>query len=126
MNTPSDVASGLLILVGTVFSFLAALGILRMPEFYMRVHAATKSATLGVSCLVLAAAIESHATGATTRALLVVLFLFLTAPVSAHMVGRAAHAIGIPSWEHSVTDEMAAYSGPNARPEADDAHPKTS
>ena len=75
----------------------------------MRVHASTKSATLGVSCLVMAAAIQFDSAGATTRALLVVLFLFLTAPVAAHMLGRAAHSAGVPQWEHSVADEMKSH-----------------
>lgn len=106
MTTPSEILAGILIVVGVAFSFLAGLGILRMPEFYMRVHASAKSATLGVSCLVLAAASQFDAAGATTRALLVVVFLFLTAPVAAHMLGRAAHWAGVPQWEHSVVDEM--------------------
>lgn len=95
-----------LILVGSAFSALAAVGILRMPDLYMRVQVATKASTLGVSCLVIAAALVFTDRGMVTNALLVVAFLFLTAPVAAHMIGRSAYASGIPLWRESVVDEL--------------------
>ena len=95
-----------LILVGAVFSALAAIGILRMPDLYMRIQAATKSSTLGVSCIVLAAAVHFDETAATTKAVLVVAFLFVTAPVAAQMIARAAYAAGVELWSRSLVDEM--------------------
>lgn len=96
-----------LIVIGCLFSVLAAIGIVRMPDLYMRIQAATKSSTLGVSCLVLAAAVTINQTGTTTRSLLVIAFLMLTAPVAAHMIGRAAYLAGIPLWPvNVVTDEF--------------------
>ena len=95
-----------LILVGTAASFLAAVGILRMPDLYMRVQVATKATTLGVSCLVVAAAFTFTDRSMVTNAILIVAFLFLTAPVAGHMIGRSAYASGIPLWEHSVVDEL--------------------
>lgn len=105
-----------LMAIGTLFSFLAALGVLRMPDIYMRIQATTKSATAGVSSIVLAAAIEFGDTGTTTRALLVVAFLFLTAPVAAHIIGRAAHATGVPLWDRSVLDESLDHTGSPSAP----------
>lgn len=95
-----------LILVGSVFSLLAAVGLLRMPDLYMRMQAAAKSSTLGVSCIVVAAALQFGETAFTTNAVLVVAFLFLTAPVAAHMIGRAAYFSGVELWTRSVIDEM--------------------
>lgn len=95
-----------LIVIGTAFSALAAVGVWRMPDLYMRMQAAAKSSTVGVSCLILAAAIQFEPMGATTRALLVVAFLFLTGPVAAHMVARAAYAAGVELWSKSVLDEL--------------------
>jgi multicomponent Na+:H+ antiporter subunit G len=102
-----------LILVGPAFSLLAAVGVLRMPDVYMRIQAAAKSSTLGVSCLVLAVALHFDDAGVTVRSLLVIAFLFLTAPVAAHMIGRAAYLSGAPLWEKSIVDEL--------REHADDA-----
>lgn len=98
-----------LIVVGSVFSLLGAVGIFRMPDLYTRIQAAAKSSTLGVSCLVLATAVHFGGTGTATRAVLVIAFLFLTVPVAAHMIGRAAYAGGVPLWERSVIDELQSH-----------------
>jgi multicomponent Na+:H+ antiporter subunit G len=95
-----------LITIGTLFSVLAAVGILRMPDLYNRVQVVTKASTLGTSCLVIAAALSFEGIEADVRLLLVVAFLFLTAPVSAHMIGRAARATNVPTWEGTVLDEL--------------------
>lgn len=100
--------SASLILVGATFALLAAIGIIRMPDFYTRLHVITKASTLGISFLVLAAAIEFQGTGTTTRALLVIAFLTLTTPVSAQMIATAAYAERVPLWEDVIVDELAA------------------
>lgn len=107
--------------------FLAALGIFRMPDTFTRMQAATKAATLGCGCLLLAVALHFGETAVTARALLVVIFLFLTAPVAAHVIARATYRAGVALWEHTVLDELArdrqiggpdlARSGVEARPE---------
>lgn len=97
--------SAALILVGATFSLLAAVGVLRMPDFYSRLQTSTKASTLGVGCVVLGAALELEGTGITARALLVVAFLGLTSPVAAQMLGRAAHAERVPLAESTVTDQ---------------------
>lgn len=102
----SEIVVVALIGIGSLFALLAAVGILRMPDLYMRIQAAAKAATLGVSCIVLAAVVHFTETGVTTRALLVIAFLFLTAPVAAHIIGRAAYAAGVPLWERTLVDEL--------------------
>lgn len=94
------------ILVGVVFSVLAAVGLLRMPDLYMRIQASTKSSTLGVSCIALAAALHFEEVSVTTKAVLIVAFLFLTAPVAAHMIGYAAYVAGVELWPNTVINEM--------------------
>lgn len=96
-----------LIIVGTAFSVLAAIGLVRMPDIYSRLQVTTKSATIGASSLVFAAALRFGDTGTATRAFLIVAFMFLTAPIAAHMIGRAAYAAGDPLWEGTVLDEWA-------------------
>lgn len=94
-----------LTLIGVGFTVLAAVGIVRMPDVYIRMQASTKSSTAGVSCLILATAIRLETLGAFTQALLVVAFLFLTVPVASHMIGRAAYASGVELWSESLMDE---------------------
>jgi multicomponent Na+:H+ antiporter subunit G len=96
----------LLMLTGGAFLLLAAVGIIRMPDLYSRIQAATKAATLGVGCIILALAIHFVDLGITVRALLVIAFLFLTQPVAAHMIGRAAYFVGVPLWENTIMDEL--------------------
>lgn len=95
-----------LLALGSALMLLAALGVLRMPDLFTRMHVATKSATLGVGCTLLAVAIYFGDVGVFTRALLVILFFFLTAPVGAHLIGRAGYLVGTPLWEGTKWDEL--------------------
>lgn len=96
----------LMLIVGTGFVLLSAVGVFRMPDLYSRMHASTKAGTLGVSCLVFAAAIHFGDLGISTRALLVIAFLFLTAPVAATMIAHAAYSAEVPQWKGTVLDEL--------------------
>lgn len=98
-----------LVLLGAAFMLVAALGLLRMPDLLMRMHAATKAGTLGAALLLLAVAVASADAGVTVRAAATIVFLFLTAPVSAHVIGRAAYNSGkLQLWEKTHLDELAA------------------
>jgi multicomponent Na+:H+ antiporter subunit G len=96
----------ILIALGTLFSLLAAIGIVRMPDLYMRAQVVTKSSTLGTSCIALAAALSFDSFEPTVRLMLVVAFLFVTAPVAAHVIVRAAKSQDIPMWEGTTTDAL--------------------
>jgi multicomponent Na+:H+ antiporter subunit G len=96
-----------LILVGAFFSLVAALGILRMPDLLMRMHAATKAGTLGAGLMLLAAAVALADAGVAVRAGAAIVFLLLTAPVAAHVIGRAAYRSGqLQLWEATRVDEL--------------------
>jgi multicomponent Na+:H+ antiporter subunit G len=101
------ILSSLLMLMGAAFMFVAALGLLRMPDLLMRMHAATKAGTLGAGLLLLSIAVYFHDPGVTMRALAAIVFLFLTAPVAAHVIGRAAYLTGgLKLWEKTTLDEL--------------------
>jgi multicomponent Na+:H+ antiporter subunit G len=102
----SERISAVLLVVGALFMLLAGLGVLRLPDLFMRLQAATKASTLGVGCLLLGVAVHFQDLGVTTRAVLVVAFFFLTAPVGAHVIARAAYAVGVPLWGGTITDEL--------------------
>jgi multicomponent Na+:H+ antiporter subunit G len=94
-----------LVFAGTFLMFLTGLGLVRMPDVFTRMHAATKAASLGVALLLIAAALHFGETGVVTKAVATVVFIFLTAPVAASVLGRAAYARRIPLWDKSVIDE---------------------
>lgn len=87
-----------LILIGALFTFIGSLGLVRMPDFYTRLHGPTKATTLGVGSLLIASMIHFSAQGdLSLHEVLVTLFLFITAPVSAHLLSKAALHRRIPS-----------------------------
>jgi multicomponent Na+:H+ antiporter subunit G len=102
----SEILNAALIVLGGLFMLLAGVGVARMPDMFMRMQAATKAATLGVGCMLLAVALHFGDLGVATRALLVTAFVFLTAPVAAHVMARAAYSVGVPLWEGTFCDEL--------------------
>ncbi len=87
------VAVGLM-LIGSLLSALAALGILRFPDVYTRLHAASKAGPLGAGLILLAVGFASGDWSIAIRCVLGFLFLILTSPVSAHLLARAALRAG--------------------------------
>lgn len=87
-----EVFASFLLLMGGVFILIGALGMVKLPDFYTRLHAPTKATTLGIGCI-LVASMALHALrgdGFAVHELVISLFLFITAPVSAYMVAKAA------------------------------------
>jgi multicomponent Na+:H+ antiporter subunit G len=107
-----DALTALLLLAGAFFCFVAALGVLRMPDTYLRMHASSKAGTLGCGLVLAAVALHFAEIGVVSRAAMAILFLLLTAPAGAHMIGRAAYRTGVPLWERSVADEWRDGAGP--------------
>lgn len=91
---------------GAIFVLLAAVGIIRMPDLYLRISVTTKAATLGIGLILICAAIYFNDASITTRVLAIIFFLLLTAPVGAHLIGRASYFVGIPLWKKSVLDDL--------------------
>lgn len=91
MQTVVEAIVCLLLLVGSLFTLIGAIGLARLPDFFMRLHGPTKSTTLGVGGVVLASVLyfSVHRDFASLHELLIPAFLFLTAPVSAHMLAKA-------------------------------------
>lgn len=80
-----------LLVIGGVFALVGTIGMLRFPDIFMRLHAPTKSSTLGVGGVLLASLIVHWAQGGHgLHELLLVLFIFITAPVSANLMAMAA------------------------------------
>ncbi len=95
-----------LLLVGTLFCLVAAVGMLRLPDTLIRMHAATKAGTLGAGFILAAQAVATGELGTTLKVIAVISFLLLTAPVAAHLIGRAAYHRGIRLYDGTWIDEL--------------------
>lgn len=82
----------ILILLGAAFTLVAALGMLRFPDFYCRMHAATKAGAFGGSLLLLATAVALPSPKVLFLCLLTLVFFYFTTPVAGHLLARAALA----------------------------------
>lgn len=91
----SDPLTSGLLIVGSFFLVLGSLGLVRFPDVYNRLHAATKSTTLGASSVLLAGSIRLGFPSPGVTAVICIIFLYLTVPVGAHMISRAAHKFGV-------------------------------
>lgn len=81
----------LLIVAGAFFSFVAGVGLLRLPDVLMRMHASTKAGALGVGLILTALMLHFGEGTVVARAIAAIIFILITAPVAAHMIGRAAY-----------------------------------
>lgn len=101
-----EAITALLLLLGAIFILIAGLGVLRMPDVFMRLSATSKAATLGVGLVLVATAFYFDDFGVAARALATIVFLLLTTPVAAHRISRAAYLTGVPLWEKTRCDEL--------------------
>ena len=86
----ADYIVAFFLLLGSAFVLVGGIGLARLPDFFMRLHAPTKATTLGVGGMLIASMAHFVSLGATSlHELLITLFLFVTAPVSAHMLAKA-------------------------------------
>lgn len=100
-----DLLIGAFLILGGAFAAIAGLGLLRLPDVLIRMHASTKAGTLGVGLVTIGVALHFDSALITTKVVLIILFLLITAPVAAHLIGRAAYRSGTPLWSGTVIDE---------------------
>ncbi|WP_082181797.1 monovalent cation/H(+) antiporter subunit G [Aestuariivita boseongensis] len=112
----SAVIAGLLLALGGAFTLIAGIGIFRMPDVFIRMHASTKVGTLGSGLIMAGVCVHFAEPLVIFKAILVILFLLLTAPIGAHMIGRAALRIGVKPW--GIADADAQNAG--GKPRSDD------
>jgi multicomponent Na+:H+ antiporter subunit G len=99
---------GIVVLFGALLSAVSAFGLIKLPDVYLRSHAATKSATLGVLFILTGAFLYflfflDHVS---VKLLLGIVFVFITSPVAGHLNGRAAYRTGVSQWSGSVMDDL--------------------
>ena len=93
--------------IGLAFDVFGCLGLVRLPDVYNRLQAATKCVTLGTCSILFGTFLIAGLTASGMKSLLCIIFLILTSPVAAHAVARGAHRSGVKLWEGSVVDQYA-------------------
>lgn len=98
--------AAMIVFLGSVFCLLAAIGLVRMPDLLIRMHASTKAGTLGISLILLGTALSLMAFYAWLKVVIAIVFLFITGPIAAHMLARAAYFIRLPLSPLTQIDEL--------------------
>lgn len=101
-----EIIGGVISIAGSILLFLAALGLIRMPDVYNRMQAGTKATTLGSMLFLVGIAVARPQWWA--KILVLILFIVFTNPISSHALARAAHFVGIPMSDRTVKDDLAA------------------
>jgi multicomponent Na+:H+ antiporter subunit G len=95
----------LFLFAGALFIFIASLGIVRMPDLLLRMHASAKAGTLGAGLILLSAIIHFSKWSVTVTVLMAIFFLLVTAPVALHLIARAAFRHGIKLYPKTNKDK---------------------
>jgi len=123
---------GILLIIGTFFVLIGAFGLVKLSDFFKRLHAPTKASTLGVGCVLLGSVGYHLFLGEDPqpRELLITAFLFITAPISAHMMAKAALSLmmeerpRVPSDDSAREEGLPPPEGDGAQRPDSDSHPR--
>lgn len=102
--TPRALAALALVAAGVFFTFVAAVGLYRLPDVYSRAHATSKSDTLGTALALSGAAVAFDDGTVRLKLVLLVAFVLVTGPTAAHAVVRSAHVGGVEPWTQADGD----------------------
>jgi len=101
----NEIVAYVVIAVGLAFDLFGTIGLVRLPDIYNRVQAATKCVTLGTCFILVGVTIHSGITAMGVKALICAAFVLMTSPVGAHAIARGAHVCGVQLWEGSIMDK---------------------
>jgi multicomponent Na+:H+ antiporter subunit G len=107
----NEIITAIFLVTGALFTLVAAIGVFRLPDLLMKMHASTKAGTLGAGLILVSVMITFDDIGVITRAFATIIFLILTAPIAAHLIGRAAYVSGVEFWKGTIIDEMKEHFG---------------
>lgn len=93
--TAIDILSGVLMSVGGIFCVIGAVGMLRMPDFFTRMHAVSVIDTLGAGLIILGLMLQSGFTLASAKLVILGLLIFFTTPTASHSLANAALKRGV-------------------------------
>ncbi len=96
-----DIVIMVLSTLGALFILIASIGILKMPDFYSRLSVTIKAATLGLGCILIAAALFFKEFQVTTKAIAIIFFIFITSPIAGYLIGKVAYINGTKPWKNT-------------------------
>jgi multicomponent Na+:H+ antiporter subunit G len=99
------IAAALMLAAGSFFTLVAAIGLIRLPDLFTRMHAASKAGAVGAGLLLVAAGLYSGELSVLARAIAGFFFLILTTPVSAHLLARASIIAGNNPQEYKLRSQ---------------------
>lgn len=100
------IAEAVLAIVGSVFILIASIGVLRMPDLFLRLQVTSKASVLGLTCILLAVAMHFSNTVVTIRVVVIICFIVLTIPIATHMLARAGYTTNVHISEETVVNEL--------------------
>jgi len=103
----SDVIGYALITLGILFNIFGCVGLVRFPDVYNRLQAATKCVTLGTVLLLVGVAVVGGSGAMAAKAIICAVFILVTSPTAAHAIAKGAYASGVELWDQSVVDKYA-------------------
>lgn len=102
-----DIIAIFALIIGLFFMFAGAVGIIRLPDLYHRLHAASKCSTLGLLGLLTAAVCHLGTLELLTKAVITLVFAFVATPVGSHILAKAALRDRAPQWKGTLEDDFA-------------------
>ncbi len=102
----TSLLSAIFLISGSAICLLASVGVLRLPDFFMRMHAATKAGVVGSGFVLIGVAFAYPSPGMAIKVAIAVAFLLLTTPVAGHLLARAGYVAGVPMWRGTVQDRL--------------------
>jgi multicomponent Na+:H+ antiporter subunit G len=102
----SEWIAGILLVLGAFFMLIASVGLVRLPDLYMRIHAATKAPSLGIFLMVIGIIVYFFNLWTSIEGVIVIVFVFITAPIGSHMISSVAHDMGVDKDKTTIVDEM--------------------
>ena len=100
-----EITGYILITIGVVFDIFGCIGLVRFPDVYNRLQAATKCVTLGTVLLLAGVALASQLGAIVSKAIICAVFILITSPTAAHAIAKGAHSAGVKLWNKSVVDK---------------------
>ncbi len=103
----TEIIGYILIAIGILFNIFGCIGLVRFPDVYNRLQAATKCVTLGTFLLLVGVALAGGSGPIAAKAIVCAIFILITSPTAAHAIAKGSHAAGVKLWENSVVDKYA-------------------
>ncbi len=101
-----QVLSAIFLVAGAGICLIASIGVLRLPDFFMRMHAATKAGVAGAGLVLIGVAFAAPSAGMWVKVGIAILFLLLTTPIAGHLLARAGYVAGVPLWSGTREDRL--------------------